>query len=84
MWPHLNDPVAAGLEIIEDLRDSVRSCVLEVAHQDDALAVLLELGDHRLSHLLGTAHFKVEGIKVGREDSYVARAEIGERFRRLL
>src|SRR5437016_4067306 len=58
--PHLNDLVTTSLEVIENLRDSVRSRVLEIVHQDDSLAVLLELGDHGLSHLLGTAHFKVE------------------------
>src|SRR5215831_12547237 len=36
---HLHDPVAAGLEIVEDLPDRVGGGVLEIVHQDDALAV---------------------------------------------
>jgi hypothetical protein len=58
--------------------------VLEVVHENDALAVLFQLGHHRFDHLFRPIQFEVEGIDAGRENSDVTLAEIGQKLRRML
>jgi hypothetical protein len=45
----------------------LRSRMLEIMHQDNAFAMLLQLGHQGMSDLLGLAHLEVEGIEVGGE-----------------
>ena len=69
---HVDDRVAAGLEVGENLRKPMRGRLLEVVHEQNALAVFFELGIDRGNHLLGLAHFEVERIHVGREHRDIA------------
>src|SRR5271165_7491476 len=73
---HEHDLVAASLEVVEQIGYGLRRCMLEVVHQHDAFAVLLQLRHHRLSDLLGLAHLEVEGVHVGGKDRDIALAEI--------
>src|SRR5262245_45781345 len=57
---HEDDLVAAGLEVVEQVGRSGGGCLLEVVHQNDALAELLELCRHRLPYLFRLAHLEVE------------------------
>jgi hypothetical protein len=49
---------------------------VEIVHQDDALAVLLELPNGRVDHLLRLAHLEIERVDVGREDRNVALSRV--------
>src|SRR5262249_27844751 len=80
---HEDDLVVAGLEIIEQVHRCLGRRMLEIVHQHDAFAMLLQFFHHRLPDLLGLAHFEVEGIHVGREDRDVALAEIVDELLRL-
>src|SRR5260221_1195784 len=73
---HEHDLVAAGLEIVEQVHRGLGRRTLEIVHQHDAFAMLLQFFHHRLPDLLGLAHFEVEGIHVGREDRDVALTKI--------
>src|SRR5262249_31593811 len=57
--------------------------MLEIVHQHDAFAMLLQFIHHRLPDLLGLAHFEVEGIHVSGEDRDVALTEIVDELLRL-
>src|SRR6187401_2379148 len=59
----------------------MRRCLLEIMHQDDAFAVLLELLHHRCDDLLGLAHLEVERVHIGRENTEVTLACILQQFR---
>jgi hypothetical protein len=61
---HEDDLLAAGLEIIEQIHRGLSSGMLEIVHQHDAFAMLLQFFHHRLPDLLGLAHFEVERIHV--------------------
>ena len=52
---HRHHLVAAGLQPLEQLGQGFRGVLLEVVHQDDALALAFELLHHGLDHLLGLA-----------------------------
>src|SRR5450830_2048361 len=55
---YLHHFVAAGLELGEQLGRGMRGRLLEVVHQDDALAALFELLHHRGNDLLRLAHLE--------------------------
>ena len=55
--------------------------MLKVVHQDDALAVLLQLGHDRFDYLLGLTHLEVKRVQICGEDADVSRAEISQQFR---
>ncbi len=80
---HLHHLVAAGLELLEQFRRRFRGAMLEVVHQDDALAVLGELGHDRFDDLLRLVNLEIERVHVGGEDADIARAEIGDHLRRM-
>ena len=54
--------------------------MLEVVHEDDALAVLLQLRHNRGNYLLGLAHLEVKRVHIGGEDADVSCAEISQQF----
>ena len=81
---HVHDLVALLLELIEQGRQRLGGRLLEVVHQDDALALPLELGHHRLDDVVGLAHFEIEAVEVVREDRDVALTQIGELVGRVL
>src|SRR5947199_75551 len=67
-----------GRSISELHRQSFPGVLLEIMHQDDALAELVEPGHHRLDDLLRRgALLEVEGIEIGGEHRDIAGAEIG-------
>src|SRR3974390_1428906 len=80
---YLHDLVTARLELLEQLRHRFGGRMLEVMHQDNAFAVLPQLGHHRLDDLLRLAHFEVERVHISGEDSGVAFADIFHHFRRV-
>jgi hypothetical protein len=57
---------------------------VEVVHQHNALAVLLQLAHHIVDDLLPRAGLEVEGVEVAGEDRDAAFAEIGDHLRRML
>jgi len=73
-----------GLELGEELRHRFRGRLLEVMHQHNAFAVLLQLRHDRLHHLFGLAHLEVERVHVRGDDRNVAFAEVGDHFGRVL
>src|SRR5262249_57350055 len=58
--------------------------MLEIMHQNNGFAKLVQFRHDSLSDLLGTPHLEVEGIKVGREDSDITLREISQKLRRML
>ena len=52
---HRHHLVAAGLQALQQLGQGFRGVLLEVVHQDDALALRVELLHDGLDHLLGLA-----------------------------
>src|SRR5262249_32301291 len=62
---HKDDLVAAGLEIIEQIHRGLSGGMLEIVHQHDAFAMLLQFFHYRLPDLLGFAHLEIERIHVG-------------------
>ena len=62
---HEDDLVAAGFKVVEQIHCGLGRGMLEIMHQHNAFAVLLQLRHHRLSDLLGLAHLEVEQIQVG-------------------
>ena len=58
--------------------------LLEVVHQDDALAVLVDLAHHVVDDGLRLACLEVEGVEIAGENRDVAGAEIGHHLRRML
>src|SRR4051794_21094587 len=59
---HGDDLISASLRAAEQGRQCFAGTLLEIVHQDDALALLVELGHHRLDNLLGTAGPEIERI----------------------
>src|SRR6516165_11009094 len=80
---YLHDLVTARLELLEQLRHRFGGRMLEVMHQDDAFAVLPQLGHHRLDDLPRVAHFEVERVHISGEDTDIAFADIFHHFRRV-
>src|SRR4029077_7042347 len=54
--------------------------MLEVVHQDNALAVLLQTRHYRGDYLLGLTDLEVERVHISGEDADVACAEIRKQF----
>ncbi len=81
---HVHDLVASDLELAPQVRQRLGGGVLEVVHQDAALALLLQLVNHRLDHLWRLAHLEVEGLDVGREGRDVGLGEVAQQFGRVL
>jgi hypothetical protein len=79
-----NHLIAARLELADQLRQCLRGRVLEVVHQDDALAALFQLSHHRVHDLIGLPYLEVERVDVSRENRDVALAEIGHKRWRML
>ena len=79
----MHDLVAGRLELLEQFRNGFGGVLLEVVHQHDAFAVLVELGQDRLDDALRRAHREVERIHVGRPDADIALAHIGDELRRV-
>ena len=79
----LHDFVAAVLQPFQQFRRRMGRRLLEVVHQYDAFAVLLELFHHRVDDLVRLPHFEVERIHVGGEDAEIALAVILQQLRRV-
>ena len=58
--------------------------LVEVVHQDDAFAELVELLHGHVDHLLGIARLEVERVEIAGEHRDIPGAEIGHHFRRML
>jgi hypothetical protein len=80
---HLHNLVAGGLKLNEKLRQGERCGMLEIVHENDALAVLLQFHHDRGDYRFGFVDFEIEGINIGGEDADVAGAEIAEQFGRM-
>ena len=62
-WPFgtiLHDFIAGGLELLQKLRQRLGGVVLEIVHEDDALAALFQLTHYRLNHLLGLVYLEIQ------------------------
>jgi hypothetical protein len=64
---HVHHLVAAGLELAEQFWQRLGGMVLEVVHQDDALAVFFQLAHHRFDHFFRLVQLEVAGVDIGRE-----------------
>src|SRR5262249_41166922 len=80
---NLDNFIAAILELLEQIRNRFGGGLLEVVHQNDALAVLLQLFHYRGDYLLRLAHLEVERIHVGGENAEIAFAHIFQQLRRM-
>ena len=56
---HVHHLVATRFELSYQFRHRLGGVLLEIVHQDDALAVLLELVHHRLDDLFGFVQLEV-------------------------
>jgi hypothetical protein len=70
--------------VAKEFRQRLGGGVLEIVHQDDALALLPQLPYHRVDHLLGLAHLEIERVDVGREDRDVALGKVAQQRRWVL
>src|SRR5258706_4388123 len=57
---HLNDLVAALLQFAQQLGEGLRGMLVEIMHQDDAFAELVELLHRDVDHLLRLARLEIE------------------------
>ena len=81
---HFDDLVAAGLQFAQQFGQGFRGVLVEIVHQDDAFAELVELLHRDVDHLLGVARLEIEGVEVAGEHRDIPGAEIGHHFRRVL
>ena len=72
LGPHRHDLVAFGLQPLQYFGQGFRGVLVEVVHQDDALALLVQLLEDDVDDLLGVARLEVEGVEVAGEDRDVA------------
>lgn len=81
---HVHDLVAASFELAHQFGHGFRGAMLEVVHQNDALAILASFVIADLTTIARLVQLEIECVDIGRKYRDVARAEISHQFTRLL
>ncbi len=62
---HVHDFVATRLELAQQFGHGLGRGVLEIMHQQNALAVLDKLGHRRFDHVFRSPQLEIEGVDIG-------------------